>query len=129
MGGSPLARPGRDRSKGPHMSRTQPPESPDSAGPLVPHQPSASPTDELRDAFARFADRVYDLTPDEERELETRVCAVVDDMKAGGATPERILIAIKRLAADAGVQWMEHRLFGQIINWCVRRYYPPPTNA
>jgi hypothetical protein len=96
---------------------------------LAPHQPPASPTDELRDIFARFADRVYDLTPAEERELETHVCAVVDNMKAGGATPERTLIAIKRLAADAGVQWTEHRLFGQIINWCVRRYYRAPLNA
>jgi len=111
------------------MSRTEPTGTPDSAGPLSPHPPLASPTAELRDSFTRFADRIYDLTPDEERELETRVCAVVDDMKAGGAMPERILIAVKRVAADAGVQWMEHRLFGQIINWCVRRYYPPPTNA
>jgi hypothetical protein len=59
--------------------------------------------------------------------LQRHVCAAVDEMKTSGILPERIIVAVKRVAADGGFQWATNRLFEQMVGWCVDRYYRPPS--
>ncbi len=55
--------------------------------------------------------------------LRERVGTAVDEMKAAGLLPERIVVTVKTLAGDAGVQWGGNKLFETLVNWCVERYY------
>ncbi|HEY9227691.1 MAG TPA: hypothetical protein VIP11_13630 [Gemmatimonadaceae bacterium] len=81
----------------------------------------------LRAAFAEMASRPRQyLLPDELVTLRARMCAVVDDMRADGEPPERVLIAVKQLAADGGVEWTSNRFFTQLVDWCLERYFSIP---
>ena len=77
---------------------------------------------DLRDAFALIAPRVTQLTPSDLSMLQERVCAVVDEMKATGVLPERIIVSVRRIAADFALDW-HGELFDKLIGWCVHRYY------
>jgi hypothetical protein len=67
--------------------------------------------------------------------LREQVCAVVDDLKALGWPPERVLIGVKEIAADAGIRpspmfsRASHPLangdmvLARIIRWTIDRYY------
>jgi hypothetical protein len=78
---------------------------------------------DLRAVFTALAPRSNHLAASDVAMLQGRVCAAVDEMKAEGALPERIIVAVKRVATDSGVQWADNRLFVQLIAWCVDRYY------
>lgn len=81
----------------------------------------------LRSAFAELASRSRQhLLADELVTLRARMCAVVDDMRADGEPPERVLIAIKRIAGEAGVEWKTNRFFTQLVEWCLERYFSIP---
>src|SRR5947209_631295 len=67
--------------------------------------------------------------------LHEGVCAVVDDLKAAGWPPERVIIAVKQIAEDAGLSpWRDlpsiqppfkerDALLIHMVRWCTERYY------
>jgi hypothetical protein len=65
------------------------------------------------------------------------VCALVDKMKAGGAPPEKVLLAVKRaLRGDGEViavgakrtpQMTNQEFVQQAVTWCIKRYYADST--
>jgi hypothetical protein len=55
--------------------------------------------------------------------LQPLVFAVVDEMKASGELPERVLSAIRALAISAGIGPGDV-LVQQLMRWCVERYFP-----
>jgi hypothetical protein len=67
--------------------------------------------------------------------IRTRVFEFVDDMRAQGWQAERIIVAVKRLANDAGlyvsprVIWSPEIVRGpdslmvEVVGWCIARYY------
>lgn len=70
-----------------------------------------------------------------ESALRAQVVAVVDELRALGWPPERIVIAVKQIAADAGLRPSPHfpneagtptdqdNLLFRIVSWCITRYY------
>jgi hypothetical protein len=82
--------------------------------------------DALSAAFAEIAANAGTPSPEEADLVRRQVYAVVDELKAGGALPERILIRIKKLAGDAGLAWNGSRLLDQIVNWTIERFYALP---
>ena len=57
------------------------------------------------------------------RHLRPLVCAVVDEMMRDGTFPERILIALRRLAVDSGLDWDNEHLSEPVLRWCLWQYY------
>jgi len=75
--------------------------------------------------------------PSDSRALYGEVCAVVDHLKAAGWPPERVIVAVKRIADDAGLRPSRAVLAAQgalspsdalivrMVEWCIQRYYEP----
>lgn len=73
--------------------------------------------------------------------LQERVCAVVDDLRALGWPPERVIVAVKQVAEDAGVRGSRNvlrvsggltgadQILQNIVRWCIEHYYRsvPPS--
>ena len=68
--------------------------------------------------------------------LKDRVCAVVDELKAEGLPPERVIVAVKQMAQEAGLSPSRgvltvaplagrDALVVGMISWCIERYYGP----
>ena len=89
----------------------------------------------LRDSLSRAVMRAPESRPDD-KALRDEICAVVDEMKAAGWPPERTIIAVKQIAADAGL--MESRalltlsnkqldardaLMVKVVRWTIECYY------
>lgn len=67
--------------------------------------------------------------------LRAQVAAVVDELRALGWPAERIVIAVKEVATDAGLRPSPHfpnvstaptnqdDLLARIVSWCITRYY------
>jgi hypothetical protein len=67
--------------------------------------------------------------------LREDVCAVVDVLKGAGWPPERVIVAVKRIADDAGLRPTKYvlsrsaalsdgdDLLVQMVQWCIERYY------
>jgi hypothetical protein len=60
------------------------------------------------------------------------VCALVDKMKADGAAPEKVIIAVKlavlrdvtvRAAPYSYQLTRQEKLLEQALGWCIQRYY------
>jgi len=98
----------------------------------------------LRDYLAILVDSNPPLLDAHRPELRQRVCAVVDEFKLAGWPPERVIVAVKQIANDAGLSSTRHVLAAtsvlseqeaaivHIVRWCVERYYAPtdgPTRA
>jgi len=70
-----------------------------------------------------------------ESALRAQVVAVVDELRALGWPPERIVIAVKEIAVEAGLRPSPHfpnvstsptdqdDLLSRIVSWCITRYY------
>jgi hypothetical protein len=99
-----------------------------SPGPPI-HVPSQTALESLRATFAAIAQNASALSPQETEVVRRRVLDVVDELKAAGALPERIIVAIKKLAADVGIAWTGSALLEQIVNWSVERFYAHATDA
>jgi hypothetical protein len=89
----------------------------------------------LRDSLrmAAAAERAP-LDADRQRDLCQRVYDVVDELKGAGWPPERVIVAVKQLAAEAGLEPTRGVLAASTLNeqdavvvalvrWCVERYY------
>ena len=67
--------------------------------------------------------------------IRARVGGVVDDLKAAGWPPERVIIAVKQIAADAGLSPSRSVLSATLplneydaaivnmVRWCIEQYY------
>ena len=86
----------------------------------------------LTQASSTLATSAFDTT---DKALRDDVCNVVDELKDLGWPPERVLIAIKQIAEDAGVT-QSHRvllknrdldardgLVAKVMRWTVQCYY------
>jgi hypothetical protein len=63
------------------------------------------------------------------------VCAVVDELKNAGWTPERVIVGVKQIAEDAGLRPTRSILSAtaplterdvaivHMVRWCVEQYY------
>ncbi|HWC45752.1 MAG TPA: hypothetical protein VG868_06520 [Casimicrobiaceae bacterium] len=88
----------------------------------------------MRDTLVRSlatSDRYW-----EEKVMHDQVCDIVEDLKAAGWPPERTIVAIKQVAAEAGL--LESRsvlslsvhdldardsLMVKLVRWCIECYY------
>jgi hypothetical protein len=88
----------------------------------------------LRDTLAR-ALATSDLDW-QEKTMHDQVCEVVEELKAAGWPPERTIVAIKQIAAEAGllesrsvlsltVRELDARdaLTVKLVRWCIECYY------
>ena len=66
--------------------------------------------------------------------LRGQVFDYVDALKAAGRPPEQVILAVKKLAFDAGFQTSSHivyseKLYGpdaliaELVAWCIERFY------
>lgn len=65
------------------------------------------------------------------RELKTRVCSTVDELRGLGWPIEGIIVRLKTVANEVGFAPRgdrfgrdRDRLMTDIVRWCVERYYP-----
>jgi hypothetical protein len=68
--------------------------------------------------------------------LRAAVFHYIDALKAAGRPPEQVILAVKKLAFDAGYQTTSHivysekvygpdALIAELVAWCIERYYGP----
>jgi hypothetical protein len=69
------------------------------------------------------------------REIQHHVWAYVDDRKSAGWPPERVIVAVKQIAREAGLRpstlvveanatiTTTDELLVEMIGWCIHRYY------
>src|SRR5947209_1636143 len=90
----------------------------------------------LRDTLLRVAaDRATRTDDIRQAVLRARVRAVVEDLKSVGWGPERVIVAVKQIAADAGLRPTRALLIVgapltesdavvvSLVRWCVEAYY------
>ncbi|MFL5615696.1 MAG: hypothetical protein ACJ796_18665 [Gemmatimonadaceae bacterium] len=71
-----------------------------------------------------------------DKELRDQVCLVVEDLKAAGWPPERVIVAIKEIAMDAGLRATQRvlslrdrelagrdELMVKIVRWVIECYF------
>ena len=85
--------------------------------------PDQSPSDELRAALSAVSPAVAIGEPELLAPLREKVCALVDELKADGMTPEQVILAAKRIATEAGVGLAGARLLEEVVRWCVEQYF------
>jgi len=96
--------------------------------------PSLSTNDWLVLAAVRAAREARAATS----ELREAVCAHVHELKERGHPPERVLIAVKALLAEAGIRKTgpladhgsatlgpETEIVERVVAWCIEEYFPP----
>jgi len=95
----------------------------------------------LREGLIDTARAIAAGNHDVENGLRDRVGAVVDDLRTLGWPPERVIIAIKQVAEDAGLRTSRNvlRVSGRLaeadqivqdlVRWCIEHYYRnvPPS--
>jgi hypothetical protein len=97
---------------------------------------SRPPVVALRDYLAAVvaAHPVIAINNDNQ-ELRARVCAVVDELKAADWPPERVIVAVKQVADDAGLHSSRRLLSAtdplterdaalvHMVRWSIEHYY------
>jgi hypothetical protein len=85
----------------------------------------------------RLAGIEFPLSRDDETEICTRVFEYAGALKAIGMPPERVIVAVKRVADAAGIRstrriaWRSEPLAGRdkllvdMVVWSIARYYQP----
>jgi hypothetical protein len=75
------------------------------------------------------------LDADTERDVQRLVCDFVDDRKAAGWPPERIIVAVKQIALEAGLRpsttvikrdatlTTVDNFLVEMVGWCIHRYF------
>jgi hypothetical protein len=89
----------------------------------------------LRASLTALADSTGAKPSPSEDELHKQVCSVVDDLRELGWPPERVIIAMKELANEAGLRPSTHLMtvndslgpkdavLAKVVRWCIERYY------
>ena len=90
---------------------------------------------------ARLSDLRAPVTAGTEHELKRLVCEYADVLKALGFPAERVILAVKRAANQAGLRSSsllpqstvqlsgEDRVLADMVRWCIERYYGTPPRA
>ena len=85
--------------------------------------------------YAQLTDLQTPLDPVAEATLRARVCAYVDELKDLGWPPERVIVAVTKIAHQAGlhptlrvVRTDQHidgtdKVLVDMVGWCVERYF------
>jgi hypothetical protein len=102
----------------------------------VVYAPALAPSKRQTVAAVRAAREARAATP----ELRDAVCDHVRELKRRGYPPERVLIAVKALLAEAGVRKTgpladrgsetlgpETEIVERVVAWCIEEYFPPAT--
>ncbi|HEY6828569.1 MAG TPA: hypothetical protein VI259_17040 [Gemmatimonadaceae bacterium] len=74
------------------------------------------------------------LSDQSRQALRAQVFEYVDALKTAGRPPEQVILAVKKLAFDAGFQTTSHivysdKLYGpdaliaELVAWCIERFY------
>lgn len=100
------------------------------------HAPALAPSQRHTLAAIRAASDARAATP----ELRNAVCDHVRELKRRGYPPERVLIAVKGLLAEAGVRKTgaladqgsatlarENEIVERVVAWCIEEYFPSAT--
>ena len=96
----------------------------------MPGQPDADPS-ALRQALNTIK---LPLSSEARRSLRATVFDYVDALKAAGRPPEHVILAVKKLAFDAGYQTTSHIVYSEkvygpdaliveLVSWCIERYF------
>ncbi len=96
--------------------------------------PPLATSERLILAVVRAAREARAATP----ELRDAVCDYVRELKERGYPPERVLIVVKALLAEAGVKRTgpladrgsatlgpETEIVESVVAWCIEEYFPP----
>ena len=86
---------------------------------------------------ARLTDIPFPLAVAVEREIQQQVWAYVDELKRLRQPPERVLMAVKYTATQAGISGTRvltslreldgrNQLLVDMIRWCIERYFGQP---
>jgi hypothetical protein len=79
--------------------------------------------DSLRAALRELQASSHGPPPDVLGQLRVRVCAMVDELKAGGMLPEHVVLAIKSIAKESMPGGGRRSLVDQMVAWCVAHYF------
>jgi hypothetical protein len=87
---------------------------------------------------ACLAELTHPLTPSTRDGVKDAVCEYVARRHARGWPPERVIVALKQVAREAGL-YPSHRvtadehlsapdkLLVEMVGWCIEAYYVPPS--
>jgi hypothetical protein len=85
---------------------------------------------QVRLSFQALAENPAGFTDADADLLRHRLCAAVDELKAVGWPIEGVIVRIKTLASEVGVQLGNdlhrqdiHPVLAQAVLWCVQQYY------
>ena len=90
---------------------------------------------------ARLADLRFPLGESVESKIRQQVRALTDELKSLGHPAEAVLVAVKYLANQAGIDAStavlasnvaldgREKLLVDVLKWCVEQYYRPPPPA
>jgi hypothetical protein len=90
---------------------------------------ASNAVDALRSSLAALTETRAQPSSAELSMLRRRVCAVVDVLKADEMAAERVVMAVKHVAIESGIQWTHNRIVDRLIDWCLDRYYERPPTA
>jgi hypothetical protein len=77
----------------------------------------------LRQVLARLLPHALILSEPERELLRGKVCAFVDARKHDGVPPERVIVEMRRVVALVGATASADRLVGEMVRWCIERYF------
>lgn len=80
----------------------------------------------------------FPLTATREREIQEHVWDYADELKRLGQPPERVIVAVKYTANQAGINGTRlltssralderNKLLVDMVRWCIERYYGQPV--
>ena len=84
---------------------------------------TASPSADLRGALTALPRTALAADVRVLGNLQEKVCAVVDELKATGMSAEHTMLAIKGIAFDATLGPSGAKLVDQMVKWCLEHYF------
>ncbi len=89
---------------------------------------------------ARLGEIHFPLNASVEREIQRQVFEYADELKGLGLPPERVIVAVKRVANEAGLHSSrivpspkqlegKDKLLVDMVGWCIERYYGKSARA
>ena len=81
-----------------------------------------SATDTLREVLSELDPLAHYAKPNTLGTLQQKVCAVVDELKATGMSPEHIMLVVKGIASESRVD-PSSPLVEQMVKWCIEQYF------